>query len=102
MTFPKPASHPRSCRTCHGTGWQPGPNRYGHAHGEPVVYATVEPCTHIWHDDDPDDEPELLDADHPRAQAAFDAGYLHGQHELWVMSGGRAGLPPPQATMDIA
>lgn len=30
----------------------PGPPRWGHAHGHPVRYDTVQPCTHPWWHDD--------------------------------------------------
>ena len=48
-----PANHPPSCPVCHGDGWQPGPPIHSHAGGDPVTYTTVEPCTHIWWDDEP-------------------------------------------------
>ena len=47
------ASHPKSCRVCDGTGWQPGPPIPGHHLGKAFEYTTVEPCTHEWRDDDP-------------------------------------------------
>lgn len=49
----QPASHGRSCRICGGTGWQPGPDIPGHHQGKAFDYATVQPCTHPWWNDDP-------------------------------------------------
>ena len=49
----KPSDHPPTCAVCHGDGWQPGPPIHSQANGQPVTYTTVEPCTHLWSDDDP-------------------------------------------------
>ena len=40
-----PAKHPRTCRTCGGDGWEPGPPIVSQAAGQPVTYTTVQPCT---------------------------------------------------------
>ncbi len=54
MTIPTPAAHPRQCLVCHGTGWQPGPPIGSQHHGKSFDYETLQPCGHVWWDDDPD------------------------------------------------
>lgn len=50
------ANHPRSCRGCDGTGYQPGAPFTMMANGVNTTYSTVVPCTHHWTDDDPHEE----------------------------------------------
>ena len=101
--IPNPANHPRTCRTCQGTGQEPGPPIYSHANGDPVTYTTVQPCTDLsWYNQNRGWDPyhdELLDADHPRARAAFLAGYLAGAAELEDL---RRPHPPDQLNLDEA
>ena len=57
----QPAKHPRTCRVCDGTGWQPGPPIITTVYGKPHIYTTVEPCEHHWIDDDPTTDSYGLD-----------------------------------------
>jgi hypothetical protein len=64
VTFPTPATHPRTCTACHGSGWQDAPPVIEIVNGEPHPYTTLAPCTHIWWDDEPDLElPDLWNPD---------------------------------------
>jgi len=49
-----PATHPKTCQACRGTGWQDAPPIYEIVNGQPHAYTQVAPCTHVWWDDDPD------------------------------------------------
>lgn len=78
MTAPAAANHPRHCAVCHGTGWQPGPDVDARdVHGRELrTYATYEPCTHHWSNDDPHPEnlislTDYLDR-HPEDRHLFD------------------------------
>ena len=76
------ASHPKSCRICHGSGWQPGPPIAGHHHGKSFDYPTLQPCTHEWRDDDPTIDDHGLDTQEP---ITFDQYYTrllarHARH----------------------
>jgi hypothetical protein len=53
-TMLKPASHPPTCNTCHGTGWMDGPPIPYTVGGHTHEYTTVTPCTAHWTDHDPD------------------------------------------------
>ena len=83
--IPRRANHDRNCRTCHGSGWADGPPIYGTAHGDPVTYPTLTPCTDLdrrgW--DPYYDEPIPLTD--PRAVAALNAGIAQGAAELEQM-----------------
>ena len=48
-----PANHPRSCRVCAGSGWQPGLDLVLVANGQRTTYSSVEPCLNHWVDDNP-------------------------------------------------
>jgi hypothetical protein len=65
MNTPKQSSHPRTCRTCHGSGWQPGEPIGSQHHGKSFDYQTVTPCTHEWRDDDPTVDEYGLDTTEP-------------------------------------
>ena len=60
-----PARHPRTCRVCGGTGWQPGTPIITTAEGRTHVYDTVEPCQHHWSNDDPTVDDYGLDRTEP-------------------------------------
>ena len=50
-SFRSPASHPRTCRTCFGTGWKPGTPIVETVNGEPYSYDTWMPCDAHWSND---------------------------------------------------
>jgi hypothetical protein len=54
-----PTDHPPTCRTCHGSGWQTGPDHIvRHRDGHILrTTSTVVPCAHHWANDElePDD-----------------------------------------------
>ena len=56
-----PSDHPSTCRTCHGSGWQRGPdNPVRHRDGHILrTTSTVVACTHHWANDDPTPEPVI-------------------------------------------
>jgi hypothetical protein len=98
---PTRAQHPPSCRRCNGTGWQTGKPIYETVAGHRHRYDTVEPCTNPWHRDEPRYN-EPVGATDPRAMAAQTAGYIDGQHELWVISHGALGAEDTTRRNNIA
>jgi len=66
-----PSNHPPSCRTCQGTGWQPGPPIPTIADGVKFAYTTVEPCSNDWYTDDPTVDDHGLDTTTPITFAEY-------------------------------
>jgi len=53
--LPIPASHPKSCHSCEGTGWEQIAPFKSKANGFDVEYSQLIPCSNKnWVDDDPD------------------------------------------------
>lgn len=99
------STHPAKCRGCRGSGWQPGLPIVEVVQGRRHEYTTVQRCTHDWHRDDTGYDPHYDDPiaiDDPRAATASEAAYDLGQHDLWVLSGGRLGREHPNARKDGA
>jgi hypothetical protein len=59
-----PADHPPTCRICHGTGYQPGPDNIHRDDNGHIIRTstTVTACTHHWTEDDPTPD-EAIDLD---------------------------------------
>jgi hypothetical protein len=85
------SAHPSRCTGCRGSGWTDGPPIIRTVAGRPYRYTTVKRCTHDWWHDDTSYDPyhdELLERDHPRAQAAFARGYAQGLADLDAIQNG--------------
>jgi hypothetical protein len=90
------SDHPRSCRVCRGTGWQPGEPRFEIVDGRRVRYDTCAPCQHHWANDETTrQEP----APHPsRGSGIAEANIERGRAELRAI---RGEPEPEQSRLDL-